>query len=103
MNKLKVSLLVGLMAISSAGYGQNESKQEKTERLDAFQVDHREYDIRVGEELKNVGWIMHKGEMLCRYDKGFKKLYIKQDIFDSNKCPNKLIGVKEINEQSGDK
>jgi hypothetical protein len=96
MNKLKVSLLAGLMVVSSIGYGQDTLKQEKTERVDVFYVDHRDYDIRVGEELNNFGWIMNRGVMLCRYDKGFNKVYVNQDTFDSNRCPKKLIGVKKV-------
>jgi hypothetical protein len=96
MNKLKVSLLAGLMVVSSIGYGQDTLKQEKTERVDVFYVDHRDYDIRVGEELNNFGWIMNRGAMLCRYDKGFNKVYVNQDTFDSNRCPKKLIGVKKV-------
>jgi hypothetical protein len=105
MKKLKVSLLVGLMVISSVGYGQDSSKQEKEEkeeRVDVFYVDHRDYDIRVGEELNNFGWIMRRGVMLCRYDKGFNKVYVNQDTFDSNRCPKKLIGVKKVKKQSVD-
>jgi hypothetical protein len=103
MKKLKVSLLVGLMAISSVGYGQDSSKQKKAERLEVFQVYHRDYGIRIGKELNNFGWVMQRGNMLCRYDKGFNKLYVNQDIFDSNKCPKKLIGVGKIKKQSVDK
>ena len=100
MKKLKVSLLAGLMTISSVGYGQDNSKQEKAERVDVFYVDHRDYDIRIGEELNNFGWIMRGGVMLCRYDKGLNKLYVNQDTFDSNRCPKKLIGVKKVKKQS---
>jgi hypothetical protein len=100
MKKLKVSLLAGLMAISSVGYGQDNLKQEKDERVEVFYVDHRDYDIRVGEELNNFGWIMRRGVMLCRYDKGFNKVYVNQDTFDSNRCPKKLIGVKKVKKQS---
>jgi hypothetical protein len=102
MKKLKVSLLAGLMAISSVGYGQDNLKQEKDERVEVFYVDHRDYDIRVGEELNNFGWIMRRGVMLCRYDKGFNKVYVNQDTFDSNRCPKKLIGVKKVKKQSVD-
>jgi hypothetical protein len=102
MKKLKVSLLVGLMAISSVGYGQDSSKLKKAERLEVFQVYHRDYGIRIGEELNNFGWVMQRGNMLCRYDKGFNKLYVNQDIFDSNRCPKKLIGVGKIKKQSVD-
>jgi hypothetical protein len=100
MKKLKVSLLAGLMAISSVGYGQDNLKQEKDERVEVFYVDHRDYDIRVGEELNNFGWIMRRGVMLCRYDKGFNKVYVNQDTFDSNRCPKKLIGIKKVKKQS---
>ena len=102
MKKLKVSLLAGLMTISSVGYGQDNSKQEKAERVEVFYVDHRDYDIRIGEELNNFGWIMRGGVMLCRYDKGLNKLYVNQDTFDSNRCPKKLIGVKKVKKQSVD-
>ena len=100
MKKLKLSLIAGLMAISSVGYGQDNLKQEKDERVEVFYVDHRDYDIRVGEELNNFGWIMRGGVMLCRYDKGLNKLYVNQDTFDSNRCPKKLIGVKKVKKQS---
>ena len=100
MKKLKLSLIAGLMAISSVGYGQDNLKQEKDERVEVFYVDHRDYDIRVGEELNNFGWIMRRGVMLCRYDKGFNKVYVNQDTFDSNRCPKKLIGVKRLKKQS---
>ncbi|MFQ3189925.1 MAG: hypothetical protein ACI936_001051 [Paraglaciecola sp.] len=102
MKKLKLSLIAGLMAISSVGYGQDNLKQEKDERVEVFYVDHRDYDIRVGEELNNFGWIMRRGVMLCRYDKGFNKVYVNQDTFDSNRCPKKLIGVKKVKKQSVD-
>ena len=100
MKKLKVSLLAGLMTISSVGYGQDNSKQEKAERVDVFYVDHRDYDIRIGEELNKLGWIMRGGVMLCRYDKGLNKRYVNKDTFDSNRCPKKLIGVKKVKKQS---
>jgi hypothetical protein len=100
MKKLKISLLAGLMAISSVGYGQDNSKQEKAERVEVFYVDHRDYDIRIGEELNNFGWIMRGGVMLCRYHKGLNKLYVNQDTFDSNRCPKKLIGIKKVKKQS---
>jgi hypothetical protein len=100
MKKLKISLLAGLMAISSVGYGQDNSKQEKAERVEVFYVDHRDYDIRIGEELNNFGWIMREGVMLCRYHKGLNKLYVNQDTFDSNRCPKKLIGIKKVKKQS---
>jgi hypothetical protein len=102
MKKLKVSLLVGLMAISSVGYGQDSSMQEKSERVEIFEVYHRDYGIRIGEEINNFGWIMNRGNMLCRYDKGLNKLYVNQDTFDSNRCPKKLIGVKKVKKQSVD-
>ena len=102
MKILKVSLLVGLIAISSVGYGQDSSKQEKAERVEVFEVYHRDYGIRIGEEINNFGWIMNRGNMLCRYDKGFNKVYVNQDTFDSNRCPKKLIGVKKVKKQSVD-
>jgi hypothetical protein len=100
MKTLKISLLAGLMTISNVGYGQDNAKQEKAERVEVFYVDHRDYDIRIGEELNNFGWILRGGVMLCRYDKGLNKLYVNQDTFDSNRCPKKLIGVKRLKKQS---
>ena len=102
MKKLKVSLLVGLMAISSFGYGQNVSGKQKAERVEVFQVYHRDYGIHIGEELNNFGWIMRRGITLCRYNAEFNQLYVNQDIFDSNRCPKKLIGVEKIKKQSVD-
>ena len=82
-------------AMSFAAVAEQEQKQEQTPNV--VEVKASDYNIRVGEELRNFGWqILSHGTKFCDYRGAGTKHLIRADLFEKRRCPDKLIGVKKL-------
>lgn len=90
-------------AMSFAAVAEQEQKQEQKQEQahekipKAVEVKASDYNIRVGEELRNFGWkILNHGTKFCDYRGAGTKHLIRADLFENRRCPDKLIGVKKL-------
>lgn len=96
MKMYSVVILLILSICSGISFGEEVNDSPKLSKKQTIvEVNYRDYNIRIGQELIGAGWIMRNGNVFCTYRDGLNKHYINQNIFKERKCPKKLIGAKK--------
>jgi len=92
MKHLVSIIIVGLLSFACLA----ESESEPVKKVDIYEVKASNFNIRVGEKLKRFGWrISNNGDKYCEYQSGLARHYINSDLFEKNKCPKEIVGVKK--------
>lgn len=86
--------VVSIIALSFLPFA---SLAEQVETESVAKVKAADYNIRVGEKLRGFGWqTAGNGDKYCVYQGMAAKHFVRADTFDNRKCPDILLGVKNL-------